>query len=142
MERKPEVPASNRDEALFHFVKPSGVPRGPSNSSVKKETEGSRRYFTLRQTVSGKARLCEVRDASARPGGISMAPKRLRCLRQAGQRSDPQKSVLGVCQRVSSHTFGSSSSCCLPLELLLCLSSPPHHPLATIREGKDLSVVA
>ena len=30
MERKPEVPASNRDEALFHFVKPSGVPRGPS----------------------------------------------------------------------------------------------------------------
>ena len=34
MERKPEVPASNRDEALFHFVKPSGVPRGPSNSSV------------------------------------------------------------------------------------------------------------
>ena len=29
-----EVPASNRDEALFHFVKPSGVPRGPSNSSV------------------------------------------------------------------------------------------------------------
>ena len=63
---------------------------------IKKETEGSRRYFTLRQTVSGKARLCEVRDASARPGGISMAPKRLRCLRQAGQRSDPQKSVLGV----------------------------------------------
>ena len=26
MERKPVVPASNRDEALFHFVKPSGVP--------------------------------------------------------------------------------------------------------------------
>ena len=24
MERKPEVPASNQDEALFHFVKPSG----------------------------------------------------------------------------------------------------------------------
>ena len=24
-QRKPEVPASNRDEALFHFVKPSGV---------------------------------------------------------------------------------------------------------------------
>ena len=34
MERKPEVPASNRDEAVFHFVKPSRVPRGPSNSSV------------------------------------------------------------------------------------------------------------
>ena len=34
MERKPEVAASNRDEALFHFVKPSGAPRGPSNSSV------------------------------------------------------------------------------------------------------------
>ena len=27
MERKPEVPASNRDEALFHFVKPSGAKR-------------------------------------------------------------------------------------------------------------------
>ena len=27
-------PASNRDEALFHFDKPSGVPRGLSNSSV------------------------------------------------------------------------------------------------------------
>lgn len=50
----------------------------------------------MRQTVSGKARLCEVRDASAKPGAISMAPKRLRCLRQAGQRSDAQKSVLGV----------------------------------------------
>ena len=25
MERKPEIPASNRDEALFHFVKPSGT---------------------------------------------------------------------------------------------------------------------
>lgn len=27
---------------------------------------------------------------------VSMAPKGLRCLSQAGQRSDPQKSVLGV----------------------------------------------
>ena len=34
LERKPEVPASTRDEALFHCDKPSGVPRGPSNSSV------------------------------------------------------------------------------------------------------------
>ena len=36
---------------------------------IKKETEGSSKCFTLRQNVSGKARLCEVRDASARPGG-------------------------------------------------------------------------
>ena len=28
MERKPEVPASNPDEALFHFVKPSGRDEG------------------------------------------------------------------------------------------------------------------
>ena len=28
-ERKPEVPASTRDEALFHCTTPSGVPRGP-----------------------------------------------------------------------------------------------------------------
>ena len=30
MERNPEVPASPRDEAPFHFTKPSGVPRGLS----------------------------------------------------------------------------------------------------------------
>ena len=30
MERTPEVPASIRDEALFHCTEPSGVPRGPS----------------------------------------------------------------------------------------------------------------
>ena len=30
MERKPEVPASTQDEALFHCHKTSGVPRGPS----------------------------------------------------------------------------------------------------------------
>ena len=28
--RKPEVPASTRDKALFHCTKPSGVRRGPS----------------------------------------------------------------------------------------------------------------
>ena len=28
-ERKPEVPASTRDEALFHCTTPSGDPRGP-----------------------------------------------------------------------------------------------------------------
>ena len=39
MERNPEVPASNQDEALFHFVKPSGVPRDPSNSSVSLTTQ-------------------------------------------------------------------------------------------------------
>ena len=41
---------------------------------IKKETEGSRRYFTLRQTVSGKPRLCELRDASAGPGGSLYGP--------------------------------------------------------------------
>ena len=30
IERKPEVPASTQDEALFHCHKTSGVPRGPS----------------------------------------------------------------------------------------------------------------
>ena len=30
-ERKPEVPASPRDEALFHCAEPSRVPRGPAN---------------------------------------------------------------------------------------------------------------
>ena len=34
MERKPEVPASPEDEALLHFAKPSGVPRGHANSAV------------------------------------------------------------------------------------------------------------
>ena len=29
-----EVPASPRDEALFHCGKPSGVPRGPANSTA------------------------------------------------------------------------------------------------------------
>ena len=31
-ERKPEVPASPRGEALFHCAIPSGVPRGPAQS--------------------------------------------------------------------------------------------------------------
>ena len=30
-ERKPEVPASPRDEALFQCAEPSRVPRGPDN---------------------------------------------------------------------------------------------------------------
>ena len=30
MERNPEVPDSTRDEALFHYTKNSGGPRGPS----------------------------------------------------------------------------------------------------------------
>ena len=30
----PEVPASPRDEALFHCSNPSGVPRGPANSTA------------------------------------------------------------------------------------------------------------
>ena len=34
METNPEVPASTRDEALFHCDKPSGVPRGPTNSTA------------------------------------------------------------------------------------------------------------
>ena len=33
-ERKPEVPASPRDEALFHCAEPSRVPRGPANSTA------------------------------------------------------------------------------------------------------------
>ena len=33
MERNPEVPASPRDEAPFHYTKPSGVPRGPATST-------------------------------------------------------------------------------------------------------------
>ena len=33
-ERKPEVPASPRDEALFHCANPSGVPRCPANSTA------------------------------------------------------------------------------------------------------------
>ena len=33
-ERKSEVPASPRDEPLFHCDKPSGVPRGTANSTV------------------------------------------------------------------------------------------------------------
>ena len=33
-ERKPEVPASPRDEAVFHCAKPSGVPRVPANSTA------------------------------------------------------------------------------------------------------------
>ena len=33
-ERKPEVPASLRDEALFHCDEPSRVPRGPANSTA------------------------------------------------------------------------------------------------------------
>ena len=31
---KPEVPASPRDEALFRCAKPSGVLRGPANSTA------------------------------------------------------------------------------------------------------------
>ena len=34
IERKPEVPAFPGDEALFHCAKPSGVLRGPANSSA------------------------------------------------------------------------------------------------------------
>ena len=33
-ERKPEVPACPGDEALFHCAKPSGVLRGPANSTA------------------------------------------------------------------------------------------------------------
>ena len=33
MERKPEVPASTQDEALFRCARPSGVPRGPATST-------------------------------------------------------------------------------------------------------------
>ena len=33
-ERKPEVPASPRGEALFRCARPSGVPRGPATSTV------------------------------------------------------------------------------------------------------------
>ena len=33
-ERKPEVPASPQDEALFHCANPSGVPRDPANSTA------------------------------------------------------------------------------------------------------------
>ena len=33
-ERKHEFPASTRDEALFHCDKPSGVPRGPTNTTA------------------------------------------------------------------------------------------------------------
>ena len=33
MERKPEVPASPRGEALFRCARPSGIPRGPANST-------------------------------------------------------------------------------------------------------------
>ena len=30
MKRKPDVPALSKDDAFFHFTKPSGVPRGHS----------------------------------------------------------------------------------------------------------------
>ena len=33
-QRKTEVPASPRDEALFHCAEPSRVPRGPANSTA------------------------------------------------------------------------------------------------------------
>ena len=38
---RPEVPASPRDEAPFHFTKPSGVPRGLSqlHSTCHRATE-------------------------------------------------------------------------------------------------------
>ena len=32
-QRKPEVPASPRGEALFRCARPSGVPRGPATST-------------------------------------------------------------------------------------------------------------
>ena len=34
MQRKPEVPASPRGEALFRCARPSGVPRGPATSTT------------------------------------------------------------------------------------------------------------
>ena len=77
MERKPEVPASNRDEALFHFVKPSGVPRGPSSQLVFKPSEAC--PFPRLQGVleAGKrwASLAQARAAS-RPGLCAIAPGR------------------------------------------------------------------
>ena len=39
-ERKPDFPASPRDEALFHFGNPSGVPRGPANSTASLTSQG------------------------------------------------------------------------------------------------------
>ena len=39
-ERKPEVPASPRDEALFHCANHSGVPRGPANSTASLTSQG------------------------------------------------------------------------------------------------------
>ena len=53
MERKPEVPASTRDEALFHFTKPSGVPRGPANSTVSLT---SQRHAGKFPKVTGRSR--------------------------------------------------------------------------------------
>ena len=34
LERKPEVPASPRGEALFRCARPSGVPRGPAATAT------------------------------------------------------------------------------------------------------------
>ena len=52
-ERKPEVPASPRGEALFRCARPSGVPRGPANftgSLASQSTLGS----SLRSPAEGE----------------------------------------------------------------------------------------
>ena len=53
MERKPEVPASIQDEALFHCGKPSGVPSGPANFTVSLITQGHAGKFPK---VTGRSR--------------------------------------------------------------------------------------
>ena len=46
-ERKPEVPASTRDEALFHCTTTSGVPRGPYQFLSIPEVLGNPRVLLL-----------------------------------------------------------------------------------------------
>ena len=53
MESYTEIPASTRDEAFFHCTKPSGVPRGPANSTVSLT---SQRHAGKFPKVTGRSR--------------------------------------------------------------------------------------
>ena len=57
-----EVPASPRDEPLFHCDKPSGVPRGPANSTVS----------TLRPGVGVGRTLAAGMWSGERPAGVKL----------------------------------------------------------------------
>ena len=93
-ERKPEVPASTRDEALFHCTTPSGVPRGPyqlhsipefSEAQKEPKRRGSLRFLpplevrpssVWREDPGVLSRSCRKRRPSAREdGGVSLDGK-------------------------------------------------------------------